>query len=382
MAAAELVPCEFPDIWRVETLGSVQDIPHSAWQDVAPSDDPLYDHAFFLAMERSGLGPDSCLYITLRHNGRIRAVLPVFVFGGLPLADVLGERGRRALRPVDRILGKPLRIRVLLCGHLLGAGRILRGVDLPDEAPQLLVNAVRKLSDALAARWIAFKDFPRDDLEWLSSALQGGGYFRAPGLPDAELILKEHTFEAFVASLPAKPRRNARYNIRKFDRSRDSRIEVRECFDDLVPEIMPLYRAVLQRAETRLDVWTPQFIRLLSTDPRIPARLVCCWKGGRLAGFLLCLIGKETAVAMRVGLDYDSSRALRLYHVMHYSGIEEAILSGAEKINLMQTSYEAKCEMGCRLVPLEHAVTHRNPIVRMILRSILPLVLNQSGKQS
>ncbi len=361
---------------------SVSEIPPEVWQKLAPSDDPIYGYAFFQAMERTGIGPDSYHYILLRRGQQLQAVLPTCLFDELVLEDVVGSQGRRALRPLRLITGRPLRIKALICGHLLGEGRVLREGGLPETAPHLLVDAVQQLAASLGARGTVFKDFSPSELEWLDPALRRAGYFRVPGLPHAWLRLRAKSFEEYVASLSRNGRRNIRRNLARFADHQDVCVEVRERFEDLVPSMMPLYQAVLDRAESRLDVWTPEFMTVLSTDPRIPARAVTCWQRDRLVGFLIFLFGEKSAVAIRIGLDYDCSRELRVYQVSYYRSIEEMIGLGMARIDLMQNAYEAKRKLGCHLVPLEHAVTHRNRVWRVILRKFLPMALKRYGEQS
>ncbi|ANZ21470.1 hypothetical protein SNOUR_41210 [Streptomyces noursei ATCC 11455] len=367
--------------WRVEVADSVSEIPEDVWRNLAPPDDPLYEYALFQAMERTGIGPDAYRYLVLRQGQHVGAVLPTCVFRALDLEDALGNQGRKALRPLRRITGRPLRVGMLVCGNLLGEGRVLREPGLHEAAPHLLVKAVQRLAASAGTRWTVVKDFPQTDMEWLGPALESAGFFRAPGMPDARIALHAKTFEEFVSSLSRNGRSTARRNLARFSEHHDATFEVRERFDDLVPAMMPLYEAVLDRAESRLDVWTPEFMTLLSTDPRISAKAITCWQGDRLVGFLICLFGEKNSVAFRIGMDYACSRELRLYQVTYYRGIEEAIRSGMTEINLTQTAYESKRRMGCHLVPLEHAVTHSNRVCRAILKRVFPMALNRSGQQ-
>lgn len=364
--------------YRIAVLGSAGDIPADVWQRLAPPNDPLWTRAMFRAMERDSLGPDVYRYVLLYRGEDVCAILPVCAFHQLSLRDIVGEDGRRALR---RVPARLLRIRILLCGHLLGEGRVMRDPGLGAEAAGLLIDAVREVARSLGSRWTVFKDFVGEDLDWLRDALRRARFFDAPGLPDAVLPLTAATFDDYVSALPAKPRRNTRSKIRKFAAFPDTAIEVHHRFGDLVPELMPLYRAVLDRAESRLDVLTPEFLQALSEDPDIRATLVTCRKDGQMIAFLLCLFVGTGAIAFRVGLDYERSSQMRLYHIVHYRGISEAIGAGSTTMNFTQTAYEPKLEMGCHLVPLDHAVTHRNPIVWALLRRFLPMALNQGGRE-
>ena len=366
----------------VRVLHSSADIPASVWQELAPADDPLWSQALFAAMERSNIGPDVYRYLVLYQQEQIKAVLPTCIFHRLALSDVVGEEGRRMLRYLRWLPDSLLHIRVLICGHLLGEGRVLRTDDLSPEASDLLVDAARTLAERDRIPWIVFKDFVRPDLDWLRTGLERGKFFSAPGLPDAILPLNAASFDEYVVALPAKARRNTRAKLRKFANYTDTRLEAHDRFSALIPQMMPLYQAVLDRAESRLDVWTPEFLRALSEDAQIRTKLVACWHEDRLVAFLLCLFRGDGAIAVRVGLDYRCSRELRLYHVVHYRGIEEAIAEKCTAMNFAQTAYEPKREMGCHLVRLDHAVTHRNTFLRAILRRLMPAAMNQAGSHT
>lgn len=70
---------------------------------------------------------------------------------------------------------------MLICGHLLGEGRVLRTDDLSPEASDLLVDAARTLAERDRIPWIVFKDFVRPDLDWLRTGPERGKFFSAPG---------------------------------------------------------------------------------------------------------------------------------------------------------------------------------------------------------
>ncbi|WP_241777999.1 GNAT family N-acetyltransferase [Streptomyces sp. CT34] len=369
--------------WRSAVADSVSEIPPEVWHELAPSDDPIYDYAFFQAMERTGIGPDAYRYILLKQGEQVRAVLPMCVFHGLALEDILGTQGRQVLRPLHGIMRRSLRIKALLCGHVMGpTGRVLRDGGIPETASHLLVDTVQQLAASMGSRWIGFTNFAPSELQCLDPALKRAGYFRAPGLPAAWLCLRAKSFEEYVSTLSRNGRSTVRRNLARFSEHQDVTIEVRDRFDDLVPAMMPLYQAVLDRAESRLDVWTPEFMTLLSTDARIPARAVVCWQRDRLVGFLIFLVKENSAVVLRIGLDYDCARELRLYQVIHYRSIQEMIRLGVTKISLTQNAYEAKRRMGCHLVPIEHAATHRNPVCRSFLRNFLPMAISRYGEQT
>ncbi len=362
----------------VRIVESASEIPAEAWAALRPAADPLWSRGLFEAMEYGHLGPDRFDYLLAEAEGRILAILPTFWFSGLDLGDVLGADGRRWLAPVRRIAPRLCRIRALFAGHLLGEGRVLRDPAATASVEAALVDALVDLARARRTSWIVAKDLPDGQLSALRPALAGRGFFEVPALPDAQLALAWSSFEDYVAALRAKPRRNTRNKVRRLQRRDDLRMEIVDDFADLAPAMLPLYRQVLDRAESRLDVWTETFLVALSRTPSVTTSVVACWQAERLVGFLLCIFGDRNAVALRVGLDYEVSGEAALYHNLHYSGIAASIERGCVELGFSQTAYEPKLEMGCHLVPLTHAVTHTNPVLRAVLRRVLPAALRSA----
>ncbi|GAA3029683.1 hypothetical protein GCM10020000_02930 [Streptomyces olivoverticillatus] len=146
-----------------------------------------------------------------------------------------------------------------------------------------------------------------------------------PSMPDTELPLGYGTFDDYLAALPAKPRRNARNKLRKFHARDDLRIEVLTDFAELVPDMLELYRQVMDRADQTLDVLDESFLHALQRPGGPDQRLVACFEDDRLVAFLHCLFRGEGAIGARIGLDYRLAHEARLYHNVHYAAIELAI---------------------------------------------------------
>ncbi len=363
----------------VEVEPSIAALPPSAWEELAPPDDPLWARGVFSAMERGAIGPDSYAYVVVREGGRIVAVLPLSVFRGLRLDDVVGPRERRLLAPVGRLSPRLLRVPMLFCGNFLGSGHVLGPQPPSARTSRLLVAAVMAYARRNRIGTVVFKDFADEELAPLWPALERAGFFTVPSLPDTELRLGYGSFEEYVTALPAKPRRNARSKIRKFHGFRpELRIEVLAEFSRLLPAVLGLYQQVMDRADQKLDVLDLSFLRALAEADDLDQRLVACFEGDRLVAYLHCLFRGEGAVGARIGLDYRMAHQARLYHNVHYAAIEEAISRGCRHIRFAQTAYEPKRELGCSLVRQSYAITHLRPVPRAVLRGLLPRALDSA----
>ncbi|MET9604124.1 GNAT family N-acetyltransferase [Streptomyces sp. NPDC006512] len=376
--------------YTVERLDRAEDVPRQVWDELAPADDPMWGRDVFAAMQRAEIGPDAYAYLLVRRDGLPVAVLPLSAVRGLRLDRVVGPRERRLMAPVTRAFPRLLRVPMLFCGNFLGQGHVMGRSPLPAPAARLLVREVMDFARDHRLGTVVFKDFAPHDLDVLRPALEAAGFFTVASLPDTQLNLGHADFESFLASLPAKPRRNARNKIRKFRQQEDLRMEVLDGFGHLVPEMMGLYRQVMDRADQTLDVLDEDFVRALADGADTgdgerevtDQRLVACFEGDRLVGYLHCLFRGTGAVGARIGLDYGLAHRARLYHNLHYAAIELAIGRGCRHIRFAQTAYEPKREFGCELVEQSYALTHTGRLPRTVLRLLLPPALEAAREQA
>ncbi|MGW4694620.1 GNAT family N-acetyltransferase [Kitasatospora cineracea] len=383
---------------RAEVLRSIDQLPPGSWERLAPAGDPMWSRGVFRALERSRVGPSGYAYLTVRRGAETVAVLPLCLFRDLRLDRIVGPRERRLLAPLRRHAPRLLRVPMLFCGHLLGQGHVLAAEPLDGPAGELLVSAVLDFARRERLGTVVLKDFAGPDLAPLRAPLTAAGFFLVPSLPDTELALPADSFEQYLAALPAKPRRNARAKIRRFAARPGLRIEVLADFAHLLPAVLALYGQVMDRADQTLDVLDHAFLATVAEDPL--SRLVACFEGERLVGFLLCLFtpgalftagagavdgdgvgdgvvagAAAGATGARIGLDYRLAHDAALYHNLHYAAVRLALAEGCRHIRFAQTAYLPKVELGCALVEQWHAMTHVRPLPRALLRRLLPPAL-------
>ncbi|PJN25551.1 GNAT family N-acetyltransferase [Kitasatospora sp. CB02891] len=363
------------DGYRAEVLRSIDELPPGAWERLTPADDPMWSRGVFTALERGRVGPAGYAYLTLRQEDDVVAVLPLCLFRDLMLDRIVGPHERRLLAPLRRLAPRLLRVPMLFCGHLLGQGHLLADRPLDAPAGRVLVDAVLDFARRERLGTVVFKDFAAPDLGPLRAPLTAAGFFLAPGLPDTELALTARTFDDYLTALPAKPRRNARAKIRRFRAHPDLRIEVLADYTHLLPQLLGLYRQVMDRADQTLDVLDHAFLTALAGADDPSSRLVVCLEGERAVGFLLCLFAGTGATGARIGLDYRLNHDAAIYHNLHYAAVQLAMAAGCRHIRFAQTAYEPKVELGCALVEQWHAMTHLRTLPRAVLRRLLPAAL-------
>jgi len=367
---------------QVRIVASAVDIAPTAWLELAPRNDPLWTRGCLMALENAALGPRQWDYIVITINNCTAAILPTFTYAPLDLAMVVNARVKKGLGQLRRILPRFGFVQVLFCGHLLGEGRALIADWAPPSVPRALSDAVLTLSKDRRATWVIVKDLPSAELERWWPVLRGRGFFQVPGVADAVLPISWPTWPEYELTLRGNARRNLGKRRRRLTRHDGVRIETVSDYQAMAPLMIPLYEQVVARAPAVLDVWSEhsfrEFARRLHQATDIDSELVACWRGDELVGFVVLLVAGRGCVALRLGLDYRVAAELELYHNLHYQAIKIATDRKCASISFGQAAHATKRQYGCRELPLTHVVTHRNPILRLILRVGLARLLHRS----
>ncbi|MDC0707920.1 GNAT family N-acetyltransferase [Stigmatella sp. ncwal1] len=361
---------------EIEILPSIHAIPRTEWDAMAPADDPLWCWSFFEAMETTRIGLDGFAYLALKRDGQRVAILPVFWIKALQLDDVSGKSWP-IVQKIRRWRPEFLCISTLICGNPLADGRLLVAPGAQGIEPKPLLQAVRKLARSKRLRWIFFKDFGAKELAKLFPHSIQPPFFEVEAMPDAVLDLPWDDFEGYLAHLSPKTRWSARSRLRKVHEAPGVRIEVLEDFAHLIPQMFPLYRQVYEHADARMDVLTPGFFAAVAADRELRPTLIACWKDDQLIGFLLCVFSGGECTSLRIGLDYPHLENLPVYFVLFAESIRLALARGCHAVNFTQTSYIAKLRMGSHLRTFAHAVTHTNPVTRLLARRFLPRTMGR-----
>jgi hypothetical protein len=353
---------------ETSVVQSIADIPRAEWERVCTGD-PLWQHVPFATYERAGFGADGMCYLVLREGGEILSVVPLFWFGKYPLDAGGGSALDRLAAAVRKLLPRFFTVRILFAGSPIGTGWPL--VYGGAETGAAILRGIRGVARDLDLPLIILKDL---DPALARSRFSGdGAFFSLPSLPDTHLEIRWKTFDAYLASLRPAARRNVRSKLRKFAAS-GLRLEVLNDFGVHAAQLEALYANVVGRAKAKLDRLDARFFEEAAAWP--DTQVVACFDGGRMIGFLLVAEHDGEAVAARVGLDYAAAVEGRVYFALQYEAVRLAIERGVRTLAFCQTAYVFKREMGCTLVPLVYVATHRNAVVRSVVRRVLPAVMN------
>lgn len=356
---------EFDSAKSITVHRSVNEVPADEWDALLPRDSLIRTHRFFKAIEESALDEFTPFYIVAREKGEITAHCCVYYFEQ-DLALFQKGVNRRAVEIVRKVFPSFLKVPLMECGIpvALGSSFSFREGGNRAEAVKLLVSKMEEISRRFRVRVFNIREFSPDIVDNFSS-LEDLGYFRTRNLPDTFLV---HDFES-IGDYFGSMRSKYRNKIKAIERKAAPLIvEVREKFEDIAGELLPLYLQVYGRAkEMKRERLTEEFFRSMSRNLGGKARVILLREGERAVGFSFVLVDDDTLRNEYMGMDYERNRRYRIYHNLLLQTVRYGIELGKKRIELGITTYTPKKEIGARLSPLHMYMKHTNPLLNRIV---------------
>ena len=341
---------------------SVEDFTPAEWERLFPGE--LEDWHYYRAIEQAGLANFQWLYFAIREGARLRALVPAFITD-YHLDTTLSGPLRQVTRVLTRLFPRLLVQRLLSLGSPV-AEVCNAGFD-PDcsaaEQAQLLDRILQNV-ESYASRhgisMVAAKDASAaGDALW-SAAAQAHRLRRQPSLPTALLDLRFGSLDEYLASLSRATRKDLR---RKLKACAAVRVEWRNNIDDIIGDVMRLYRATLVRAQFTFEELTPAFFTgvLRELGPR--ASCATYWLDDRLIAFNLVLHDGTSLLDKFLGMDYAVARRYNLYYFSWLQNIRFAIEHGLVLYQSGQGLHREKLRLGSRFSVNWLWYRHRNRLL-------------------
>jgi acetylornithine/succinyldiaminopimelate/putrescine aminotransferase/predicted amino acid dehydrogenase len=262
-----------------------------------------------------------------------------------------------------------LRFRAIMCGLNLSQGRddVVSGAAPPTEAA---VAALAEWAEARAAAenldGVLFGHL-HTDRRAPFEALRQRGYVALPSLGYASLPVTWRDLDQYLEQLRAGHRRQV---LASLARLREAGLAVCPELDlrGHADEFMPLYAAVVERAEQRIETLNAAFFRQLAEACPQEAGLVGIRQAGRLVAGAVTMRAGTRLCCLEIGLDYDVQSQSDLYVNLLLALVDRAGRTGAARLDLGQTALAAKANLGARIDPTWLYVKARSPIVQATLR--------------
>jgi predicted N-acyltransferase/multidrug transporter EmrE-like cation transporter len=340
---------------------SIGDFARDEWDRLFPGE--LEDWSYYRAIEHSRLAGFEWLYFAVRADGELLAAVPAFVTA-YRLDTTLTGPLRRVTGAIARVFPGLLRQRLLSLGSPIGEFCHLgfaAGVDRAGQARLLdiLFSKVEMYARRAGISMLAAKDatMAQDDL-WATAAA-AHGLRRQPSLPTALLDIRFDSLEGYLATLSSATRKDLRRKLRP---SAAIRVEWRENIDDIIDEVMRLYRQTLAHAALTFEELTPEFFTGVLRELAPRSTCATYWFGERLVAFNLVLHDDEILLDKFLGMDYVFVRRYNLYYLTWLNNVAYCIGHGLKHYQSGQGLHREKLRLGSRLSANWLWYRHRNRV--------------------
>jgi Acetyltransferase (GNAT) domain len=355
--------------YEVEFFKRASQIPNGLWE--ACFQPPAEGLWWYETLDQSGIDDQfTIFYGLIKHLGRPVGIAPIFVMD-LPVEEFAPQEFLRLLRLVGKIVPSVLFQRTLFVGSpVVEESRVGLTSDVDRRAALLSLQvALEKKASELHAPLIVWKDFPESssaDLNWLS---QQRRFFRVTSLPNTVAEFPSHRKEDYFAAMKGSRRRKLKTKLRRGREQVALGVEIVQRPDArTLDDIFGLFWQTYEKAETKFVRLNRKFFEVVAEQQAAHFIILREEVTGEMIAFMLCFDMGGQLINGFSGMDYSRPKEWMLFFRLWEAAVDLALTRGFSAIVSGRSSYEAKIEIGHKLVPLNNYCRHRNIILHNIYR--------------
>ncbi|MGA7487761.1 MAG: GNAT family N-acetyltransferase [Xanthobacteraceae bacterium] len=362
---------------------SIDDVDLPSWERVrSQSAGSIFLDPRFIAAAEAGM-KQSCRfwYILVYGDGGAAACAGLTAMT-IDLADLADPRLGWIMRRAPGILSRFRKLKVMMCGLPGSPGDKCLALTPTNAGAQilsLLDEVIRALATRTGMDIIAFKEFGKDDLDWMNPLLQLG-YRCIPSLPMHLFRPAFPDFSQYCAALKTRYRQQINRSTRKL-KNTDVELAVltdpRDILRAYTPEVHGLYLQMAAKADLNLEILPIEFFQELTSRLEGEIELVAYSRQSRIIAFGWCLHTGSTYSMLYAGLDYRLNDELDLYFNLMYAGLDRALRKGVSRIEVGQSAGVFKARLGCYSEPLYVFAKGLGPLMSRIIHYGAGLMIAQ-----
>lgn len=349
----------------VRKFSSIHEIPESLWDSLLADDHPYNTHRLIRAVEDARVEESRFWYLLFCDGDRPIASAALSAFT-VSLDLFLGKGLQRLATRLRRWFPRFLRIDVLFCGlpASFGQKNLVRSNDA--RALELLVAEMEAIARQAGLRFLCVKEFKAHELPQVEG-LERLGFFRGHSIPYMAVDIRWRSFDDYLSSL----RHSYRRHIRRSQAKRGAMRLVTGGAEVVSPgRFFPLYRNVMARSETRLEMLNEAFFERLWTELGAELQIVAAVEGDEVLGAALLVRTGATLNFMLAGLPETRRTPHDVYFNLLYAIVDQAIRQGCHRLNLGQTAYWGKQQIGGQAEEVFLFFKAVSPGLHSVLRSL------------
>jgi predicted N-acyltransferase len=229
--------------------------------------------------------------------------------------------------------------------------------------------ALEKKANELRAPLIVWKDFPESssaDLNWLS---QQRRFFRVTSLPNTVAEFPSDRKEDYFAAMKGSRRRKLKTKLRRSREQVALGVEIVQRPDaKMLDDIFGLFWQTYEKAAAKFVRLNRKFFEVVAEQQAAHFIILREEVTGEMIAFMLCFDMGDQLINGFSGMDYSRPKEWMLFFRLWEAAVDLALTRGFSAIVSGRSSYEAKIEIGHKLVPLNNYCRHRNIILHNIYR--------------
>ena len=332
------------------------------------ADDGFFTYGYLKTLETSKPFNIVPIYLSMYHEDKIIAAAPCYI-------DLQNKATSSDNSP--RFMGRMAKItsrfgfypnRLLVCSSPSSYhSKILIEKNLEHKA--ILSQMCREIDDVCRKEQVSFSCFPYvSELEdFLTQNLPDFGYLKSPSETTLSLDVCWSSFEDYLGSLEShKIRTTVRREIKKCKESGVTITEEHD-FGDLAATLAHLHSNLFSKYNKGVE--SPRnasFFSGLSEYAKDKTRLLIAKRNGKIVGFSLSLLQRDTLDVHLCGFDYDTqaNTDFTYFNVVYYATIKMAIEEGIRRVHYSIKSERVKQKRGCKLEKTYFFMKCHNMVLR------------------
>ena len=355
--------------YEVEFFKTASQIPNGLWE--ACFQPPAEGRWWYETLDQSGIDDQfTLLYGLIKHLGRPVGIAPVFVMD-LPVEEFAPQEFLRLLRLVGKIVPSVLYQRTLFVGSPVVEESVVGLTsDVNRRAALLSLQvALEKKANELRAPLIVWKDFPESssaDLNWLSHQRR---FFRVISLPNTVVEFPSDRKEDYFAAMKGSRRRKLKTKLRRSREQVALGVEIVQRPDaKTLDDIFGLFWQTYEKSATKFVRLNRKFFEVIAEKQAAHFIILREKVTGEMIAFMLLFDVGDRLINAFSGMDYSRPKEWMLFFRLWEAAVDLALTRGFSAIVSGRSSYEAKIEIGHKLVPLNNYCRHRNIILHNVYR--------------
>jgi predicted N-acyltransferase len=273
--------------------------------------------------------------------------------------------------------------KLMFCGFPVSTGHHALALAPQCASQQILSmldGVIDKLALEMGADAVVYREFEQDDLEWANPLLKLG-YHRVATPPAHFFKPSFNDLQHYCAALKSHYRKQIKRSMRKLEQAGVKTTiltEPEQILKVYTPGVHGLYHQMRDRAETKFDTLSIDFLRELPRRLGHHVNLILLADGPKIFAFGWCLRTNSHFHMMYAGLDYALNEKLDLYFNLHYAALDCALRYRVSKIELGLTAESFKARLGCYSEPLYVFMKGLGPLMSFMVRCGANLLFTQT----